>query len=237
MEKINRTILSTRPLPESLVAEGTAQGFQIDCLSFIDTEPIRSDEVAESIRLAAAQSTTVVFTSMNAVEAVGHYIDQKPAWRIYALGNTTRELAAQLLGPITATANSASELAEEIIRNGETAVTFFCGDIRRDELPGKLQDAGVALNEVMVYRTIALHHTLERQYNGILFYSPSAVHSFFESNTSLPESTELFAIGQTTAAALNTYTNNRIYVADSPSKEQLVREAMDYYRNEKQPNE
>jgi uroporphyrinogen-III synthase len=228
MEKTNWNILNTRPLSASLLEAAAAKGFLIDCLSFIDTEPIRSADVAQKIADVAAQRATVVFTSMNAVEAVHQYMGQKPYWRIYAIGSTTKGLAEQHLGPVLGTADSAAELADVIINNGESEATFFCGDIRRDELPEKLKAAGVLLNEVMVYRTIHLPHTLTRQYDGVLFYSPSAVHSFFEANSLAPE-VVLFAIGQTTAAALNTYTTNRIYVADSPSKEGLVEDMMDFF--------
>ena len=237
MQKPEFTILRTRPLSATLLEEAASKGFHIECLSFIDTEPIRNDAVAQKIRETAAQNTTVVFTSMNAVEAVHHYLDQKPHWRIYAIGSTTKQLVETYMGPVHGTAAYGGDLADTIIRNGEQEVTFFCGDIRRDELPDKLKDAGIELNEVMVYHTIQTPHQLDKDYDGILFYSPSAVHSFFSTNPVLPETTELFAIGTTTAAALNTYTTNRIYVADSPSKEQLVHDAMDYYRNPKQPNE
>lgn len=233
MEKADCTILSTRPLSEDLLKEAAAKGFHIECLSFIDTEPIGTDEVVQKIKAAAAQKCTVAFTSMNAVNVVRKHIDQKPDWRIYAIGNTTKQLVEQYIGPVAGTAAYGGDLADAIINNGETAVTFFCGDIRRDELPGKLVDAGIALNEVIVYRTISLPQTLAKAYDGILFYSPSAVHAFFRENN-LPESTTLFAIGHTTAAALNTYTQNRIYVADSPSKEGLVRDMMDFFSNQNQ---
>jgi uroporphyrinogen-III synthase len=231
MEKSDCTILSTRPLAEELLQQAAAKGFHIDCLSFIDTEPITDAGVAEKIRSVAARQATVVFTSMNAVDVVRQHIDQKPAWRIYAIGHTTMQLVEAHLGPVFGTAEYGGDLADTIIKNGESAVTFFCGDIRRDELPNKLQDAGIALEEVMVYHTIPLPQQLDKTYDGILFFSPSAVHSFFEKNV-LPEQTTLFAIGQTTAAALNTYTQNRIYVADSPSKEGLVRDMMDYFSNQ-----
>ena len=228
MEKTNWNILNTRPLAASLLEAAAAKGFLIDCLSFIDTEPIQNEELEQKIKDVAAQQATVVFTSMNAVEAVHRYVGQKPYWRIYAIGNTTKQLAEQHLSPVLGTADNAAQLADVIINNKETEVTFFCGDIRRDELPEKLKAAGILLDEVMVYRTIPLQHTLTKQYDGVLFYSPSAVHSFFEAN-SLQSEVVLFAIGQTTAAALNTYTTNRIYVADSPSKEGLVEDMMEYF--------
>lgn len=237
MQKTDWNILSTRPLPAPLLKEAATLGIHIDCLSFIDTEPVRNETLAQQIKAIAAQNTAVAFTSMNAVEAVCHYLTQKPHWRIYAIGNTTKQLAEAQLGPVWDTAANAGALADSLIRNGETSVTFFCGDIRLDELPSRLKDAGVALEEIMVYHTIPLPHQIDKPYDGILFYSPSAVHAFFSNNGTLPQSTELFAIGPTTAAALNTYTNNRIYVAGSPSKEQLVRELMEHYRNPKQSNE
>lgn len=236
MEKSDCTILSTRPLPQALLEEAAAKGFHIDCRPFIETAPLQDEATVREIKKIGTESTTVVFTSMNAVDAVRAHFFKKPHWRIYAIGHATKQLVEEHLGPVAGTAEYGGELADVIIQNGEREVTFFCGDIRRDELPDKLIDAGIRLHEVIVYHTVSLPHKIEKQYDGVLFFSPSAVHAFF-SNNALPEETVIFAIGRTTAAALNTYTTNRIYVADSPSKEGLLRDAMDFFRNLKQPTE
>lgn len=223
------SILSTRPLHADLIEEAAEQGIQIEVLSFIDTAPIQTIEVAEEIEQTALLEATVVFTSMNAVEAVTDILaGEIPAWQIYCIGYTTRKLIADYFGEdaIAGTADNAALLAETIAEeSGAEEVCFFCGDQRRDELPGILSDAGIEVNEITVYETIATPHKLTKAYAGILFFSPSAVDSFFRTNK-LPASTLAFAIGTTTAAAIKKYANNTIVVADEPGKESLVQKAI-----------
>ena len=91
MEQNKITILSTRPLNKSLIKEAKEQGIYIEVVPFIETEAIQSVEVQQEIELALLESATIVFTSMNAVEAVADYvIDEQPDWEIYCMGNTTQ---------------------------------------------------------------------------------------------------------------------------------------------------
>src|SRR5437868_4629432 len=89
----NLQILCTRPLDEQLIQEANDKGIDIDILAFIETEPIESVEVQQEIEAVLNAAATVVFTSMNAVEAIEeHVIDEQPEWIIYCIGNTTKEL-------------------------------------------------------------------------------------------------------------------------------------------------
>lgn len=63
-------ILCTRPLPASLIDEAAEAGIDIEIQSFIETESILSVEVQQEIEQASIKTATVVFTSMNAVDAV-----------------------------------------------------------------------------------------------------------------------------------------------------------------------
>jgi uroporphyrinogen-III synthase len=228
--KIN--ILSTRPLDGSLLEEALQQGILIDVLSFIETEPIYTTEVQQEIEQAYLQSSTVVFTSMNAVTAVLAQQDyQQPDWVIYCMGNTTKKLLQESFGEhsVAGTANNAAELAERIAEESDTdEVIFFCGEQRRDELPDILRKQNINVQEIVVYETIHTPHKINKQYHGILFYSPSAVTSFF-SNNKVAEQTILFAIGNTTAKTIQQYCNNTIIVGKSPGKEELVRQAIEYF--------
>jgi uroporphyrinogen-III synthase len=228
--KIN--ILCTRPLNESLVEEANAAGIVIDDISFIETEPVQTIEVQQEIQQALLLSATVVFTSMNAVEAVATWQnEERPNWNIYCIGTTTNKLVQEFFGAesIAGTANSAAELAELIAANRFIDdVIFFCGDQRRDELPEILRKNNVAVNEITVYQTIATAHKITKLYNGILFFSPSAAESFFSNNT-IAAQTILFAIGNTTATAIKKFTNNKIIISDAPGKENLVRKMMEYF--------
>ena len=228
--KIN--ILSTRPLNKSLVQEAKAVGISIDELSFIDTEPIQDIATQQEIEQAYLQSSTVVFTSMNAVDAVLAWQDgQQPDWVIYCMGNTTKLLLKENFGEhsVAGTASSAAELAELIAEESDIdEVIFFCGEQRRDELPAILRNKGIEVHEIIVYETIHTPHKVSKDYHAILFYSPSAVSSFF-SNNKVPAQTILFAIGNTTAKTIQQYCNNTIIIGKEPGKEELVRQAMEYF--------
>ncbi len=225
-------ILSTRPLIDEWVAEAKAMGLFIDQLSFIETEPILSIEVQQEIEQALILSATVVFTSMNAVNAVATWLDGiKPDWKIFCIGYATKELVKNYFGEdsIAGTASSAGELAELIAaEDHDDEIIYFCGDQRRDELPEILRSNDIEVNEIIVYQTIAVPHKIEIKYAGILFFSPSAVTSFFQINK-VKEQTILFAIGNTTATEIKKYTNNKIIISDEPGKENLVRQAMEFF--------
>ncbi len=215
-----------------MVTTATAAGIAIDEIAFIETAPIQTIEVQQEIEQALLLSTTVVFTSMNAVEAVaGWKDDQQPDWHIYCMGTTTNTLIQQYFGAdrIIGTANSAAALAELIAEDRFIDnVIFFCGDQRRDELPDVLRNYDIEVNEITVYQTIAVPNKINKQYNGILFFSPSAVDSFFKTNT-LPQQTILFAIGNTTATAIKKHTTNKIIISDAPGKNNLVRKMLEYF--------
>lgn len=234
MQQNNISILSTRPLPATVIKTARRQGIDIDVQSFIETETIQSVEVQQEIAQALLQSAVVVFTSMNAVEAVASFTtEEMPEWNIYCMGQTTQELVKKYFGEnsIAGTAGNAAELASLVLEDGFTGeVIFFCGDQRRDELPSILRSNDIEVNEITVYHTIATPHAIERQYNGVLFYSPSAVDSFFSRNKPGRE-TQFFAIGNTTAGAIKKHSSNTIIISDKPGKEHLVDKAINYFVN------
>lgn len=228
----NIQILSTRPVSAALVKKAARKNMGIDVLSFIETNAIQNIEIQQEIEWASTENAVVVFTSMNAVVAVTEMLDGfVPEWRIYCMGHTTLQLINSYFGEhaIAGTADNAAELAEEIISNEEPdEVIFFCGNKRREELPGKLRTQNIDVTEITVYETTLIHHTVEKNYDGILFFSPSAVESFFTTNK-LPVNTTLFAIGDTTAKAIRKYCSNKIVTALQPGKDALLEQAVDYF--------
>ncbi|MGB8190315.1 MAG: uroporphyrinogen-III synthase [Chitinophagaceae bacterium] len=226
-------ILSTRPLDQTIIEEAAANNIVIDMLSFIHTTPVDADEVIQQVRAVALQETTVVFTSMNAVDAVTALLDnERPWWSIYCIGDTTGKLVSGYFGEntIAGTANSAVALAAVIMLDGVKELVFFCGDQRRPELPATLKSNDVAVEEVIVYRTITTPHVVTKKYDGILFFSPSAAESFFSANTA-DENTILFAIGDTTADTIKKFTNNPVITSVIPGKEVLAQQAIEYFKS------
>jgi uroporphyrinogen-III synthase len=232
MQPSKISILSTRPVNESLIEAALQQNIETDVLSFIETAAIQSIEVQQEIEQVLLQSATVIFTSMNAVEAVADELhDQLPNWNIYSIGTTTSELVKQYFGEksLAGTADSAAALATLIAaETSDTEVIFFCGDQRRDELPDILRKNDIDVHEIVVYETVAVPHKVEKPYHGILFFSPSAVESFFSVNK-VKEQTILFAIGNTTAKAIRKFSNNKIILSNEPGKGHLFRKMMDYF--------
>jgi uroporphyrinogen-III synthase len=229
-------ILSTRPIDPSQIKIAKDLGIDIDCISFIETTPINDKDLSKKIKELLLTETTVVFTSMNAVDVVASHITKtKPDWKVYCIGITTNKLVKHYFGEgvIIGTATNAAELAGLIVEDRKTnKLCFFCGDQRREELPSILRNNGIRVNEIEVYQTKDVHHTLNKEYHGILFFSPSAASSFFKSNK-LADSTVIFSIGTTTAAELATKTKNKIVVSELPGKDKLVKKMIEYFLDSK----
>lgn len=225
-------ILSTRPVSEPLVEKARAAGIVLDMISFIETTPVIDLSVQQEIETISLQRATVVFTSMNAVEAVADMLDGfQPDWQIYCMGQKTQELVKTSFGEsaILETAGNASELADLIIEDGITEeVIFFCGNRRREELPARLHKQDISVTEIVVYETTDNAVVVDKKYQGILFFSPSAAESFFSTNT-IPAETVVFSIGQTTKKTVNALCKNRVITGDLPGKEHLVELAIHYF--------
>jgi uroporphyrinogen-III synthase len=237
MQNTRIKILSTRPLERPLIEAAEVCGIDIETISFIETEAITDDSVSNKIKALSREHITAVFTSMNAVEVVSSLINTSPNWKVGSIGTTTQRLIEKKLkdSSIIATGNNASELAQRLATIADiNKMIFFCGDQRRDELPTILKDHGIEVEEIVVYRTIPQPIRIDKYYDGIAFYSPSAVDSFFSVNE-LNTSTIVFSIGSTTSDAIHKYADNKIVVTSQPGKENLVNRIIDYYTSTQKP--
>lgn len=235
MQENNITILCTRPLTDSLIAKAFENGITIDIVPFIKTEQVKTKSVLTKLNDLSKRKIAAVFTSMNAVEAVIASLSEKPDWDIYCMGGVTKEKVISFFGEnaIKKTARNAVNLAEKIIAaNEKKEIIFFCSDHRLDRLPGILDNSSIAFQELVVYNTVETPHTIEKNYEGILFFSPSAVHSFFSENT-ITTDVILFAIGKTTASTITTYVSNEVVASEWPRQEELIEQVIQYYMHEK----
>ncbi len=232
-------ILSTKPLPQTLIGEAAAHGIAISAQAFIDVQPTLTPETTAQSLQHFINGSTLVFTSPNAVKIVSkawHHSQahtKKGISKVYCLQGATRKAVEEHLHHvnIAGTALNSKELAELIVaEHNIPSVVFFCGRIRRDELPDILKEHQVAVEEIVVYDTVPTPAELNEEYDGILFLSSSTVRSFFSMNTP-PKHTVCFAIGTTTEATLEEVTNNRIVVSPGPSMDLLVQTAIFYFDN------
>jgi len=224
-------LLSTVQLDQSLIAKAVERGIVLDCIPFIKVEIIKDKEIATEVERLCSLPVIAAFTSVHAVYALSKslYI-HKPDWDIYCVGNATRNALLEYFhaSAIKGCANDAAALAEVILMDDISEVFFFCGDKRLDTLPELLTRRQVLVHEVTVYQTMETPHAIGREYDGILFFSPSGVHSFFSVNK-LNSHAVLFAIGHTTAAAISEHTGNAVVISETPSKEHLVLQALQYF--------
>ncbi len=172
-----------------------------------------------------------IFTSQNAVESVSDSFmaSELHFEHIYCVGRRTKRLIEKNIGKVTHVENSAAKLANylvEHIKNEEA--TYFCGDKRRDELPGILNNNGISLNEVIAYQTILSPNVLKKKYNGILFFSPSGIESFLSKNSVDQE--VAFCIGGTTAKEAQKYFKT-VVEAKLPSVESVLNSVNAYFIN------
>ena len=224
--------MSTRLLDDEFILDAQSQNLSIDVVSFIKTDPVSSAESGEEISRALAGAGPIVFTSSNAIEAIASKIkDQKTPRKIFCIGYTTKRSVVKYFGEgsIAGLASNANELAETIRRANVNEVIFFCGDQRRDEMPDQLKINSIKVTEIVVYKTTLTPQKIEKKYEGILFFSPSAVKSFFQINE-VPDQTVLFAIGNTTADELKSFSKNKIVTSDVPTRETLIDKVISYFQ-------
>ena len=225
MKKTKLKIVSTKSLSKEVIEKALMNDIVVDELPFITTAPINTDELKKTLKGFLQQNITAVFTSKNAAHAFDQIANSEVPWKIFCIGQSTKKFVSKIFGEetISGTADSASELSDVILQDKEIKkVIFFCGKQRREELPQKLKAEEIEVEEIVVYETFETPQKLSRKiYDGILFFSPSAVNSFFSLNK-INEQTQIFAIGKTTADAIHKHIKKEIIIAETPSEENIV---------------
>lgn len=228
-------------MPLALVANAEAEGMHIDCVPFIDIEAVIDPKLQERIAVLATEPATVAFTSANAVKALyEEYLQPlglSPRWQVHCLQVGTQQAVTELLPGcnIITTAPTGEELANNMLTvPGLQQVAFFCGNIRRKELPTILRSNGIALEELVIYNNNATPQTIDSsKYQGILFYSPSAVKSFFSTNN-INNTIACVAIGHTTANAIQEFTTNTVLIAEEPSAGKMIETIFNFLKNNRE---
>ncbi len=230
-------ILSTKKLEPSLLQQAIEIGCEIIEQEFISVKLIPNTAFQKAEVANWAEKQDVVFTSANAVQAVSKILESSgisfPShWNIFCISGRTKAAITDHFSKerIMATADYGKDLAEKIVEHANEEVIFFCGNKRRDELPKILRQAGLSVHEVVVYETIETPVSINQQFDGVLFFSPSSVESFFSMND-LQQNVVCFAIGNTTAHSIRHHTNNKIIISESPTQEVLLEEVNSYFQN------
>jgi uroporphyrinogen-III synthase len=231
MQENKIEILCTSHLKDDLLTKAAAKNILIDVQSFIKTETSLSEESKQKIQNLSKKRIAVVFTSKNAVNAVVSQLSTVPNWDVFCISGKTKQTTLEFFSnkKNIVSAKNAAGLAEKIIADKTIQeVVFFCGNQRLNDLPEILKQNNISVKELIVYHTEETPHIIQKDYDAILFFSPSAVHSFFSVNT-ISTNVLLFSIGKTTSTTIATYCSNLVNTSEYPGKEQMINLVTDFF--------
>jgi uroporphyrinogen-III synthase len=227
-------IFATRQLPESAAEKLIDAGFNLDQFDFIKVET-RYDEISFLKQINNPASQARIFTSKNAVRALGDLLSKNPIEldkkKNFTVGIKATEQLADLGIKTSVRSDNAMILAQIIARNADVkAVDFFCGDQALDDLPEYLDSKNIKVHKEIVYHTDLVHEKVSTElFDGLIFLSPSAVYSFFKKNR-LNANTPTFCIGATTAEAVRRRCDNPRVLAHHPSVDGVVERVIEYFQ-------
>lgn len=217
-------IVSTKKLLANQKQELLDANFTVIEEDFIET-------IIKNFELSKVNDN-LIFTSQNAVQSILQHpkCNELKSKNVFSVGMKTKDLLTENGFNVIAYTGYAADLAEIIsLIYGKESYTFFSGNLRRDVLPNTLKENGITFNEIEVYETNITSKKIKEKIDGILFFSPSGVESYFKLNTIKEEM--CFCIGETTAEALENKKVKNIIIADKPLVENVITEVIEYYKN------
>ena len=210
------TIFSTKNLSEAQVKLFHEEVEVIDSdfikIRFNRIPPKEVKDEIENVIITSKNAVASLLTSFSAAE-----LQFK---NIYCVGRRTKRLIEKHIGKVNHSEKNAKRLAEYLIENIKegSEITFFCSDIRLDELPALLAKNNINLLEIQAYKTINSPVKVAENTEGVLFYSPSTVQSYLLENEA---ENIAFCIGETTAAEAKKYFKE-VQVAKLPTVESVI---------------
>jgi len=217
-----KTVLSTKILTPS-----QKELFLNSGLGLVEYDVLKIDFLKVKIPL---DYDNYIFTSKNAVKA---FLDQAEhldmsKFNAFCVGIKTKSLLEENGLKLSEMAENASQLAQIIVkRHKNESFVFLCGNKRRDELPEILIKNNVQYKELEVYQTKLNPRTFQRDFDGIMFFSPSGIRSYLLKNTF--GNSMLFCIGKTTASEAQKH-SSKIIVANKPTVENVLVQAIKHYK-------
>ena len=217
-------VLATKLLSPEFKDRLIHHGFSVVEFPFISIspQPISAFEVENH----------VIFTSQNAVQIAfkNKRLNAKlQGKKFFCVGEKTKSLLSKNGQKAIKMSQNSLKLARFLAKNYKNeSFSFFCGDLRRPEIESVFLDHQMQIQPHEIYKTTLTPKQFTQAFEGILFYSPSAVESFFQKNT-WQENTQGFCLGTTTARKLNEFTEN-YSIAKTPSESHLLLTLTQHFR-------
>ena len=180
---------------------------------------VRSNRIAPKVVKDVIEN--VIITSKNGVEALlDNFTKEELNFKnIFCVGRRTKKMIQQKIGPVNHTEKNAERLAEYLSKEMKgNSVTYFCSDLRLDTLSKILTENKIEVNEVEAYKTMYSPELVSESIDGVMFYSPSAVNSYLQKNTT---DKVAFCIGASTAKEAQKYFE-KVEVAQIPTVESVI---------------
>ncbi len=216
-----KKILFTKSLMPERIDTVLDKGLNYDCQEVIKTSAV---EVAPF----DLEDYSLIFSSVNAVTHFfenGFTLDEDFTGnhynKVYAVGIQTKRALRKYGYGTFKVLRTAKELSEFIIENStKEKFIHFCGNLALNVLNKALPLQNIRYKKVVIYTTELLYPTINQEYSGICFFSPSGVRSFAKNNTF--KDLAIFSIGHTTTNELLKHTQNKIITSNESNLEDLL---------------
>ncbi|MFN2261861.1 MAG: uroporphyrinogen-III synthase [Psychroflexus sp.] len=204
-------VLSTKILTEAQTNLLLNADLSLTQYAAIEIKPLINSESFQNKYFENA-----IVTSQKSVE----FIKFAKIERCFCVGQKTANLLRRFNFQVEVISEYGSDLAEIITEKySDLKFHFFCSEQRRDELPTFLKTKNVLFEEIHLYKTQSNLKHFNRNFEAVLFFSPSAVKSFFEMNSA--KYSKLICIGETTASCARKF-SSEIFVANKTSVENVI---------------
>ena len=210
-----KTILISQPVPSRgnpYLDLEAKYDLKIDYRPFIHVEGLSAKEFREQ-RIYIDQFSAIVFLSRKAIENFFRLVEEMrlkidPEWKYFcssdAVANYLKKFIKFRKRKVFAGERSIRDVEKYIIRHKEEKFLFPKSNITSDIVPNYFKGLGVALEESMMYKSVAsdLSNLRDIFYDVLVFYSPLELESLYENFPGFTQGKTRIAIfGEKTKAA------------------------------------
>ena len=216
-------LLSTKTLSSNIKDHLTKIGTSVVEHPLIEIHPLHlNNHKIQSMLIFTSQNAVMLANKNNALK--NKIIGKKS----FCVGEKTRELLEKFDYNVIEMKENANELAHFLVEKyNKNSFSFFCGRKRRYEIESLFKKNNITIEIHELYDTLFINKKFKSHFDGIIFFSPSSVLSFFENNK-WPKDSHGFCIGKSTAETLKKYTTN-YSEAKHPNEDQLLQTIINYF--------
>ena len=215
----SKHILVTKNLTLAQQKQLSDSGVGVKMYNAISIKPLpfESSNFVDSAIVTSQNTALILFNSKITIK------------QVFCVGSKTEKILVENGYHVVKKTENGKELANYIAKNYKTtSFVFFCGKKRRDEIPKTLSESAINFKEISLYNTELNIQKFNQNFDGILFFSPSAIQSYIAQN-SLTK-TIAFCIGNTTANEARKHTSN-VVVAPKATVESTIATLISFFRS------